>query len=119
MVIRLYLGMLESNVAARTARMKIRETLEVVDRTIEGIRRIIGRLSPLVLQELGLDCRHPQGSQGPGEQCGSEGAGHGLDGVWPVGRRCWRLPSTAWCRKPCTTSPNTRNATTVTIEMTT
>ena len=34
--------------------MKIRETLEVVDRTIEGIRRIIGRLSPLVLQELGL-----------------------------------------------------------------
>jgi signal transduction histidine kinase len=26
----------------------------VVDRTIEGIRRIIGRLSPLVLQELGL-----------------------------------------------------------------
>ncbi len=39
---------------ARTARLKIRETLEVVDRTIEGIRRIIGRLSPLVLQELGL-----------------------------------------------------------------
>ncbi|MGO9303171.1 MAG: ATP-binding protein [Candidatus Korobacteraceae bacterium] len=54
MVIRLYLGMLESSVAARTARLKIRETLEVVDRTIEGIRRIIGRLSPLVLQELGL-----------------------------------------------------------------
>lgn len=54
MVIRLYLGMLESSVAARTERAKIRETLEVVDRTIEGIRRIIGRLSPLVLQELGL-----------------------------------------------------------------
>ena len=54
MVIRLYLGMLESSVTARTARTKIRETLEVVDRTIEGIRRIIGRLSPLVLQELGL-----------------------------------------------------------------
>jgi len=54
MVIRLYLGMLESNVTAHGARMKIRETLEVVDRTIEGIRRIIGRLSPLVLQELGL-----------------------------------------------------------------
>ena len=54
MVIRLYLGMLESNVTAHSARMKIRETLEVVDRTIEGIRRIIGRLSPLVLQELGL-----------------------------------------------------------------
>jgi signal transduction histidine kinase len=54
MVIRLYLGMLESGVTAHGARMKIRETLEVVDRTIEGIRRIIGRLSPLVLQELGL-----------------------------------------------------------------
>lgn len=54
MVIRLYLGMLESSVNARTARAKIRETLEVVDRTIEGIRRIIGKLSPLVLQELGL-----------------------------------------------------------------
>ncbi len=53
MVIRLYLGMLESTAGAR-ARAKIRETLTVVDRTIEGIRRIIGRLSPLVLQELGL-----------------------------------------------------------------
>jgi len=53
MVIRLYLGMLES-AAGHRARGKIRETLGVVDRTIEGIRRIIGRLSPLVLQELGL-----------------------------------------------------------------
>jgi signal transduction histidine kinase len=53
MVIRLYLGMLESSAGTR-ARGKIRETLGVVDRTIEGIRRIIGRLSPLVLQELGL-----------------------------------------------------------------
>jgi signal transduction histidine kinase len=54
MVIRLYLGMLEGAVSTRSSRAKIRETLEVVDRTIEGIRRIIGRLSPLVLQELGL-----------------------------------------------------------------
>jgi len=54
MVIRLYLGMLEGAVTTRSSRAKIRETLEVVDRTIEGIRRIIGRLSPLVLQELGL-----------------------------------------------------------------
>ena len=54
MVIRLYLGMLEGSVGTRSARIKIRETLDVVDRTIEGIRRIIGRLSPLVLQELGL-----------------------------------------------------------------
>lgn len=54
MVIRLYLGMLENAIHARGPRIKIRETVEVVDRTIEGIRRIIGKLSPLVLQELGL-----------------------------------------------------------------
>jgi signal transduction histidine kinase len=54
MVIRLYLGMMESGITERAARAKIKETVEVVDRTIEGIRRIIGKLSPLVLQELGL-----------------------------------------------------------------
>jgi signal transduction histidine kinase len=52
MVVRLYLGMMEAGTPAHKA--KIRETVEVVDRTIEGIRRIIGKLSPLVLQELGL-----------------------------------------------------------------
>ncbi|MGZ5744498.1 MAG: GAF domain-containing sensor histidine kinase, partial [Burkholderiales bacterium] len=54
MVIRLYLGMLEQGIKSRMARTKIRETVAVVDRTIDGIRRIIARLSPLVLQELGL-----------------------------------------------------------------
>jgi len=54
MVIRLYLGMMESGVTQKTVRGKIKETVDVVDRTIEGIRRIIGKLSPLVLQELGL-----------------------------------------------------------------
>jgi signal transduction histidine kinase len=54
MVIRLYLGMLDSTVKSRAGKAKIGELLAVVDRTIEGIRRIIGRLSPLVLQELGL-----------------------------------------------------------------
>jgi signal transduction histidine kinase len=54
MVIRLYLGMLDGVVTSRAAKAKIVELLEVVDRTIEGIRRIIARLSPLVLQELGL-----------------------------------------------------------------
>jgi signal transduction histidine kinase len=54
MVIRLYLGMLESTVTGRSAKAKIHELLDVVDRTIEGIRRIIARLSPLVLQELGM-----------------------------------------------------------------
>src|SRR5512146_752689 len=54
MVIRLYLGMLESTVAGRAPKTKIHELLDVVDRTIEGIRRIIARLSPLLLQELGM-----------------------------------------------------------------
>jgi signal transduction histidine kinase len=54
MVIRLYLGMLDGTVKTRIGKAKIGELLAVVDRTIEGIRRIIGRLSPLVLQELGL-----------------------------------------------------------------
>ena len=54
MVIRLYLGMMETGITARNVKGKIRETVDVVDRTIEGIRRIIGKLSPLVLQELGL-----------------------------------------------------------------
>ena len=54
MVIRLYLGMLESALKNRGGKTKVRETLSVVDRTVEGLRRIIARLSPLVLQELGL-----------------------------------------------------------------
>ena len=54
MVIRLYLGMMEQGGNGKNLRSKIKETVEVVDRTIEGIRRIIGKLSPLVLQELGL-----------------------------------------------------------------
>ena len=54
MVTRLYLGMLESSLRSRSSQVKIQEALAVVDRTIEGLRRMIARLSPLVLQELGL-----------------------------------------------------------------
>jgi len=55
MVIRLYLGMLEGGPSSKAElRTKIVETIEVVDQTIEGIRRIIAKLSPLVLEELGL-----------------------------------------------------------------
>src|SRR6266536_212891 len=54
MVIRLYLGMLDGTVKTDEAKARIGELLGVEDRTIEGIRRIIGRLSPLVLQELGM-----------------------------------------------------------------
>ncbi|MGZ4788215.1 MAG: GAF domain-containing sensor histidine kinase [Terriglobales bacterium] len=55
MVIRLYLGMLDgTGESAPELRKKIAETVTVVDQTIEGIRRIIAKLSPLVLEELGL-----------------------------------------------------------------
>ena len=54
MVIRLYLSMLEKSLKAPAARTKLRETVEVVDRTVLGLRRIIAKLSPLVLEELGL-----------------------------------------------------------------
>jgi signal transduction histidine kinase len=55
MVIRLYLGMLDGNKGdVNDLRKKIGETVAVVDQTIEGIRRIIAKLSPLVLEELGL-----------------------------------------------------------------
>jgi signal transduction histidine kinase len=54
MVIRLYLSMLDQAITTPVGQEKIKELLAVVDRTIEGVRRIIGRLSPLVLQELGL-----------------------------------------------------------------
>ena len=55
MVIRLYLGMLDTSAGSQPElRKKVGETVEVVDQTIEGIRRIIAKLSPLVLEELGL-----------------------------------------------------------------
>ena len=55
MVIRLYLGMLDGSTENVTeVKKKIGETVDVVDQTIEGIRRIIAKLSPLVLEELGL-----------------------------------------------------------------
>src|SRR5262249_61001891 len=47
MVIRLYLGMMESAASERSSRIKIKETVEVVHRTLEGIRRIIGQRWPL------------------------------------------------------------------------
>ena len=118
MVIRLYLGMLEGSVTARTARKaKIRETLDVVDRTIEGIRRIIAPAFAAGLAGAGPDRRCPQGGQRSGQQRGRESEGHrarrSLAACPPPLRRRF----TAWCRRRCTTSPSMPNATTVNIEM--
>jgi len=54
MTIRLYLSMLSTELSSRKDKQKVQETLDVIDRTVVGLRRIIGHLSPLTLQELGL-----------------------------------------------------------------
>jgi signal transduction histidine kinase len=54
MVLRLQLEMLGSNVRDQGQKAMVQESLDVLDRTIEGLRRIIARLSPRVLEEFGL-----------------------------------------------------------------
>jgi signal transduction histidine kinase len=54
MVLRFHLEMLAGETKSEEQKGKIGEALEVLDRTIEGVRRIIARLSPRVLEEFGL-----------------------------------------------------------------
>jgi two-component system sensor histidine kinase UhpB len=54
MVLRFQLEMLASEAKNPEHEARIQESVEVLDRTIEGLRRIIARLSPRVLEELGL-----------------------------------------------------------------
>ena len=54
MVLRFQLEMLASDAKGQQEKAKIQESLELLDRTIEGLRRTIARLSPRVLEELGL-----------------------------------------------------------------
>jgi two-component system, NarL family, sensor histidine kinase UhpB len=54
MVLRFHLEMLAGDSPSEEAASKIKEALEVLDRTIEGLRRTIARLSPRVLEEFGL-----------------------------------------------------------------
>ncbi len=54
MVLRLYLGMLASESRSSESQFKIQEALKLLDHTVEDLRRIVGRLSPLTLEELGL-----------------------------------------------------------------
>jgi signal transduction histidine kinase len=53
MVLRLQLGMLASGKDTEVT-AKVQEAMKVLDQLIEDVRRIIGRLSPRVLEELGL-----------------------------------------------------------------
>ena len=54
MVLRFQLEMLAGENENREVAGQIREALELLDRTIEGLRRTIARLSPRVLEEFGL-----------------------------------------------------------------
>jgi signal transduction histidine kinase len=54
MVLRFHLEMLAAEAPNHEQQAKVQESLDVLDRTIEGLRRIIARLSPRVLEELGL-----------------------------------------------------------------
>ena len=54
MVLRFQLEMLAGDTNNPEHRNRIQESLELLDRTIEGLRRTIARLSPRVLEELGL-----------------------------------------------------------------
>src|SRR5213595_2390615 len=54
MVLRFQLELLAGETQSEEVAAKIREALDVLDRTIEGLRRTIARLSPRVLEEFGL-----------------------------------------------------------------
>jgi signal transduction histidine kinase len=54
MVLRFQLEMLASDAKSAEQQARVQESMDVLDRTIEGLRRIIARLSPRVLEELGL-----------------------------------------------------------------
>lgn len=54
MVLRFHLEMLSGETRSEEQQAMIRESLDLLDRTIEGLRRTIARLSPRVLEELGL-----------------------------------------------------------------
>jgi two-component system sensor histidine kinase NreB len=54
MVLRLYLAMLANDEQSPESQAKIQEALQLLDHTVEDLRRIISRLSPRMLEELGL-----------------------------------------------------------------
>lgn len=54
MVLRFQFEMLASEASSAANKAKIEESLDLLDRTIEGLRRTIARLSPRLIEELGL-----------------------------------------------------------------
>lgn len=54
MSLRFSLGLLVKDAESGPLRKKAQQALDILDNTIEGLRRIIGRLSPRPLEDLGL-----------------------------------------------------------------
>src|ERR1700730_16896693 len=54
MTLRFSLGMLVKDAAGGPLSQRAQEGLDILDKTIDGLRRIIGRLSPRPLEDLGL-----------------------------------------------------------------
>lgn len=54
MVLRFYLAMLANDGQSPESQAKIEEALQLLDHTVEDLRRLISRLSPRILEELGL-----------------------------------------------------------------
>jgi two-component system sensor histidine kinase UhpB len=54
MSLRFSLGMLVKDAADGALRTRAESTLDILDNTIDGLRRVIGRLSPRPLEDLGL-----------------------------------------------------------------
>ena len=107
MVIRLYLGMLESSVAVRSARAQN-------PRDPRGCgphhRRHSAHHRTAVsagIAGTGTDCGGAQRSQGLGQEHGRESAGDCVRRIWPPAGGAGNGHSTGSCRRPCTTSPST------------
>jgi signal transduction histidine kinase len=70
MLLRLQLGMLAAEAQSTEIRDKIQDITELLDRTIAGLRRIIARLSPRTLEELGFAAAVRKEAQGLSKNTG-------------------------------------------------
>jgi two-component system, NarL family, sensor histidine kinase UhpB len=86
MVLRFQLEMLASDAKGQEDKAKIQESLELLDRTIEGLRRTIARLSPRVLEELGLLAGIRREAQLVSRHTGIEGDLHLPEEIQPLSR---------------------------------
>ncbi len=73
MVLRLYLAMVAAGKLDSETRLKLQEALRVLDGTIDDLRRIVKRLSPRLLEDLGLLGAIRKDARDLARNCGIEG----------------------------------------------